>query len=74
MRKVDCTTDVNGQEVHKGDTVTTISGDLTAKVYDIAVDMETAFVRLRPVHQPYQAGIWHAAEQVLRLKAGKKRK
>jgi hypothetical protein len=65
-------TDVNGYELHKGDTVTTISGDLTGKVYDIRVESDAIFVRLRPLHQPYQTGIWHAADRVLRLKGAKR--
>jgi uncharacterized Zn ribbon protein len=64
--------DVNGQEIGKGDTVTTISGDLTGKVYDVRMELGTSFVRLRPVHQPYTPGIWHAADRVVRLKAARK--
>ena len=68
MRKLGKTIDFNGQRVQKGDTVATLSGDMTAKVYDIAEDLGADFVRLRPVHQPYRSGIWHAADQVLRIK------
>jgi hypothetical protein len=71
MQKTDSVSDLNGRSLFRGDTVTTISGDMTGKIYDIAADSDTGFVRLRPVHQPYQPGIWHAADQVVHLRSAK---
>jgi hypothetical protein len=73
MRKVSKTIDISGREVRKGDTVTTISGNMTGKVCDIAVETDsTMFVCLRAVHMPFSRGIWHAADQV-QLVAGRRR-
>ncbi|MEE9212328.1 MAG: hypothetical protein V3U29_06710 [Phycisphaeraceae bacterium] len=67
MQKITKTQDVSGQDLTKGDTVTTLNGDLTAKVCDLCEEAGTPFVRLRPLHHPYGRGVWHAADQVLRL-------
>lgn len=65
--------DLNGVELHKGDTVSTLNGGTTAKVCDIAFEPdETAFVRLRPLHSPFSRGIWHAAEHVQRVAAARR--
>jgi hypothetical protein len=65
--------DVDGREVRKGDVVATLSGSLTAKVTAICVESDsTHFVCLRPVHQPFSKGIWHAAEQVQRIGTAKR--
>ncbi|MBI1336846.1 MAG: hypothetical protein GC164_07780 [Phycisphaera sp.] len=63
-------TDVNGAPLEKGDTVATIGGGITAKVHDVNIDMDTAFVFLRPMHQPFAKGVWHASDRVLRLSGG----
>ena len=70
MKKVATAEDVDGQELRKGDIVATLSGNLTAKVCDLAEEMGTLFVCLRAVQHPFSKGIWHAADQVQRIKAG----
>jgi hypothetical protein len=73
MRKITKAVDFSGREVHKGDTVSTLSGSMTAKVCDLAVEPDnTMFVCLRAVHQPFSRGVWHAADQV-QLVAGKRK-
>jgi hypothetical protein len=71
MRKVKKATDVDGREVQKGDTVATLTGNMTAKVYDIAVESDTAFLCLRPLHHPFSRGVWHAADHVQRIATAK---
>lgn len=73
MNKIAKTQDVAGLELAKGDTVSTLSGDMTAKVYDLCEDVGEAFVRLRPLHRPYTQGVWYPADQVQRLSKGKPR-
>ena len=66
MRKINHTNDMGGRKLGKGDTVMTVSGNVTAKVCDIALETDsTAFVCLRAVHQPFSRGVWHAADQVM---------
>ena len=73
MRKVNHATDIDGRVVRRGDTVATLTGNLTAKVCDIALETDdTAFVCLRAVHQPFSRGIWHAADQVQRIAAARR--
>lgn len=72
MRKVDQASDFEGQTLQKGDFVTVLHDNVSAKVCDLAVDSGTAFVRLRPSHQPFGRGVWHAAEHVLRTKSAKR--
>ena len=67
MNKVTNACDVSGQELGKGDTVATLSGDLTAKICDLCEEGGTHFIRLRPLHQPYGRGVWHPADQTQRL-------
>ena len=79
MQKVLHATDVTGHEVDKGDTVTTLNGQMTARVCDIALDddvldEEVKFVCLRPIHQPYARGIWYSSDQVMWVSKGRKRK
>ena len=79
MRKVLHAIDVTGHEVDKGDTVTTLNGQMTARVCDIAVDdevldEEVQFVCLRPIHQPYARGIWYSSDQVMWVSKGRRRK
>ena len=59
--------DVNGSSIEKGDTVTTITGSLTARVCNISIEFDTSFVQLRPLHLPSAKAVWHAADHVLRL-------
>ncbi len=74
IRKVERVLDVSGRELAKGDTVTTLSGDLTGRVCDMAAEAGAQFVLLRPAHQPYGPGIWHPADQVNRVAPGRVRK
>lgn len=69
MKKVKTAEDIDGRELQKGDVVATISGNLTAKVCDLAEEMGTAFVCLRAVQHPFSKGVWHAADQVQLIKA-----
>jgi len=73
MEKVQSAHDVSGRELNKGDTVSTLNGSMTARISDIAREGEAAFVRLRPMFQPYGPGVWHAADRVLYVAAGKKK-
>ncbi len=70
-KKVPEATDVDGRELHKGDVVATITGNLTAKICDIAEDFGTLFVCLRAVQHPFSKGVWHAADQVQLIKPAK---
>lgn len=72
MRKTDSATDYQGREIVKGDTVAILSDNTSARVADIAADGDQSFVRLRPLHQPYGKGIWHAADRVVWLSGSKK--
>ena len=74
MRKIVNAVDVAGHELGKGDTVVTLGSQATATIADLAVEGETQFVKLRPIHQPYGRGVWHAADCVQWLAYGRKRK
>ena len=63
MAKVDTTYDIDGRELGRGDTVLTISNQETARVCDMAMEFDTGFVCLRPLHRPYGKGVWHAADR-----------
>ncbi len=65
--------DFDGQEIRKGDTVATLNDNVTAKVCDLCEDGGMEWVRLRPAHQPYGRGIWHAADRVVRLSGSRKK-
>lgn len=73
MQKLDQATDYSGRPVERGDTVSTLNGQLTARVCDIAED-EMVFVRLRPLHQPYSKGTWHPADRIIWVAAANRRK
>ena len=66
--------DVSGRALNKGDTVSTLNGDMTGRISDIAAEDGTIFVRLRPVHQPYGRGVWHAADRVQYVASGQRRR
>ncbi len=72
MKKIKQTEDVDGRELQKGDVVATLSGNLTAKICDVAEDGGTQFVCLRAVQHPFSKGIWHPSDQVQRIKAAKR--
>ncbi|MFP4144874.1 MAG: hypothetical protein ACLFV3_06985 [Phycisphaeraceae bacterium] len=74
MQKIENTTDHSGRPLERGDTVTTLNGYLTARISDIAAEGEMTFVRLRPLHQPYGPGTWHAADRVIWVSASNRRK
>jgi len=59
--------DVAGHDLKVGDTITSLSGDVTGRISNICMDQETLFVRVRPMHLSSGRGIWHAADQVLWL-------
>ena len=73
MRKLDNAVDYSGRQLSRGDTVSTLNGYLTARICDIAADDGAAFVRLRPAHQPYSRGTWHAADRVVWVATGTRR-
>ena len=75
MQKMAHAIDISGHNMDKGDTVSTLNGQLTARICDIACDDdEMLFVCLRPIHQPYAKGVWYAADQVMWVSKGRKRK
>lgn len=65
MQKLLETEDFQGRTMEKGDTVTLLSDNSSAKIADIAREGDQHFVCLRPLHQPYGKGVWHAADCVL---------
>jgi len=73
MRKMKKTIDVSGRVIALGDTVTTINGDLTGKICDICRDADVNFVRVRPLHQSYGQGMWHAADRTMWLSTARPR-
>lgn len=72
MRKTEQASDYQGRELAKGDTVALLSDNSSARISDIATDGDQEFVCLRPLHQPYGKGVWHAADRVVWLAASKK--
>jgi hypothetical protein len=72
MRPIDAAEDVSGQALSKGDTVVTVSGDLTGRIYDLAAEDETRFVRIRPLHMPYGKGVWYAADRLVRVASARR--
>ncbi len=74
MNKIEIAIDINGRDMRKGDTVTTIGSMTSARIADLAEEGEEQFVSLRPVHQPYGKGVWHSADRVQWVAAGKKTK
>lgn len=73
MSKIAHASDCSGRKLTKGDTVTDLAGQITGRICDIANEDGTLFVRLRPLHQPYTNGVWHAADRVLWLADARKR-
>ncbi|MFA9477264.1 hypothetical protein ACERK3_03035 [Phycisphaerales bacterium AB-hyl4] len=74
MRKIQNTQDYSGRTLSRGETVSTLNGYLTARICDIAADDGATFVRLRPLHQPYGPGTWHAADRVVWVAAASRRR
>ena len=73
MRKIKKTSDVGGHELCIGDTVTTLSGDVTGTVCDICRDSDVTFVQVRPLHQSYGKGIWHSADRTVWVSASRRK-
>lgn len=63
--------DIDGRTLKKGDTVVTVDGAFTGKVYGIALNDGVLFAELKPVFQPYAQGSWHAADRLSLVTAGK---
>ena len=71
MEQVSNVNDANGTSVKRGDLVTTLSDHTTSKVVEVASDLDTGFVRLKPVSYSVGKGVWHASDHVLLLRASK---
>lgn len=73
--KIEVAHDADGTELIKGDTVATIGDNTAARVADLCIDMDLdlEYVRLKPLHQAYGKGLWHAADRVIRLSATKRK-
>jgi hypothetical protein len=67
MQKIDQTVDVARTVIKRGDVVTTVGDNVSAKVADICQEMGTDFLLLKSQHQTYRKGVWHPADQVLRI-------
>jgi len=70
---IEQTCDFDGQELRKGDTVATLNDNVTAKVCDLCEEGGMDWVRLRPAHQPYGRGVWHAADRVVKLSSASRK-
>ncbi len=57
--------DVSGRPLTKGDTVSSLNGQMTGKVWEVQRDDGEAFVSVRPLHQPYAPATWYAADQLI---------
>ena len=73
MRKLAKAKDHDGHPIFKGDTVATLSDNLSGKVCELAGEDGEHFVRIRPVFQSYGKGVWHAAEHVRWLSSPKEK-
>lgn len=67
MLKIDDAQDLNGRDLQRGDTVTTVGGGTTGKIKDIVSDDGALFVEIRPLHRASGKGVWHAADRLLWL-------
>ncbi len=65
MKRVKTAKDVAGRLLAKGDTVATLNGQLTGRVWELAEEGDETFVQLRPVYQPYGLAVWYASDQVI---------
>mgnify|MGYP006295128519 CR=1 FL=1 len=65
---------VNGLELHKGDTVSPLSDNMSGRISDIRSEGDMGFICVRPTHKPYSKGVWYAADRVQRLQLAKPRK
>jgi len=74
MKKVTQAKDSTGRTITKGDSVTDLTGQMTGRVSDLAVEDGEQFVQIRPLHQPYAPGVWYAADRLIWQAAGRKRR
>lgn len=70
MKKVTSLHDANGNAIKRGDLVTTLTDHVTSKIVELASDLDTGFVRLKPVTYSVGKGVWHASDHVLFLRSG----
>lgn len=73
MKAIDQAPDLAGRMLAKGDTVATLTGHASGKIWALADDDGVAFVQLKPVHQPYAQPVWHASDQVIWVATPKQR-
>lgn len=71
MRKTTKAHDVSGRAIAVGDTVATVTGDLTGRVSAICEENKTEFVCVRPLYRLQGRGEWHAADRLVRLAAAR---
>ena len=71
MEEINNAPDANGTDIKRGDIVTTLNDHTSSRIVDVACDLETYFVRLKPINYSVGKGVWHAAEHVLLLRAAK---
>ena len=71
MLKIEDAPDLNGRDMQRGDTVTTVGGGTTGKIKDIVDDDGAIFVEIRPLHRASGKGVWHAADRLLWLSGTK---
>jgi len=74
MQKIVNAKDFAGHRLQKGDTVTTIGDGTSGRICDLAKDDGMQFVQIRPMHQSYGKGVWHAADQVVWTASAQRRK
>jgi len=63
-KKIESAKDIDGRILEKGDTVVTLSDQMSARISDLAEDGGMEFVCLRPLHLPYGRGTWDSADRV----------
>ena len=71
MRKITQAKDVNGNPVKRNDMVVTIGDHVSAKIADLCRENDMDFLLLKSQHQSYNRGVWHPADQVLRISVAK---
>lgn len=57
--------DVSGRPLLKGDTVSSLNGQMTGKIWELRADDDETFACIRPLHQPYAPATWYAADQLI---------
>jgi hypothetical protein len=74
MKRVKLAKDVSGRDLFKGDTVATLNGQVTGRVWELAEEDGETFVQIRPVYQPYGSAMWYASDQVIWVATPARRK